>query len=32
MTMHKIEGWWRCAANDAYYQTAYRLTEFGLAD
>jgi len=30
--MNKIQGWWRTAANDDYFQVAYRLTEFGLGD
>jgi hypothetical protein len=30
--MKKIQGWWRNAANDDHFRTAYRLTEFGLGD
>jgi hypothetical protein len=30
--MQKIQGWWKTAANDDSYRTAYRLTEFGLGD
>jgi hypothetical protein len=30
--MQKIQGWWKAAANDDAYRTAYRLTEFGLGD
>jgi hypothetical protein len=32
MTITKISGWWRAAANDEAYHPRFRLTEFGLAD